>query len=266
MNPELEIYPYSFFRFDGLALGAILAVWVRSRYYSRSSAWRLAGLLIGASCLIGLIGLPFGVTGTKTVVGTAFHYSQAEMVFAGLMALTLAYRGSAALAFLRCRPARITADLSYCIYLIHLTVGDLYYRLLHAIRFDDVARLGAIIKARWDFELWQLERLPSGLRRYPRSSWKIHSSASSGTFEYLRVRVDRELAQRVSLGPAADVRGEPPQFLELLCHPKGEDAGTGVRGPKVSIEQLRQCDPNLLRLLDLNRAQPSRAVPRSHAA
>jgi len=143
MNPELQIYPYSFFRFDGLALGAILAIWVRSRYYSRSSAWTLGSVLLGTSCLIFVVGHPYGIMGTKTVAGTAFHYTQAEFVFAGLMALALAYRGSRFTAFLRCRAARITADLSYCIYLIHLTIGDFYYRLLHAMNFDDVARLGA---------------------------------------------------------------------------------------------------------------------------
>ena len=144
MNPEFEIYPYSFFRFDGLALGAMLAIWVRSRYYSRSWAWTVAGLLLGASCLILVVGRPYGITGSKTVAGTAFHYTQAEFVFAGLMALALAYRGSNFTAFLRWRPARITADLSYCIYLIHLSVGDFYYRLLHAMKFDDVARLGPV--------------------------------------------------------------------------------------------------------------------------
>jgi peptidoglycan/LPS O-acetylase OafA/YrhL len=144
MNPEFEIYPYSFFRFDGLALGAMLAIWVRSRYYSRSSAWILAGVLLGTSCLILVVGRPYGIMGSKTVAGTAFHYTQAEFVFAGLMALALVYRGSKFTAFLRWRPARITADLSYCIYLIHLTVGDFYYRLLHAMKFDDVARLGPV--------------------------------------------------------------------------------------------------------------------------
>jgi peptidoglycan/LPS O-acetylase OafA/YrhL len=99
---------------------------------------------LGTSLLIFLAGLPFGITGSKTVAGTAFHYTQAEFVFAGLMALALAYRGSKFTAFLRWRPARITADLSFCIYLIHLTVGDFYYRLLHAMHFDDVARLGAV--------------------------------------------------------------------------------------------------------------------------
>jgi peptidoglycan/LPS O-acetylase OafA/YrhL len=99
--------------------------------------------LAGTTCLIALIGLPYGITGSKTVVGTAFHYTQAEFIFAGLMALALAYRGSGATGFLRCRAARITADLSFCIYLIHLAVGDFFYRVLHFLGFDDVARLGA---------------------------------------------------------------------------------------------------------------------------
>jgi peptidoglycan/LPS O-acetylase OafA/YrhL len=143
MNPELEIYPYSFFRFDGLALGAMLAIWVRSGYYSRSSAWKVAAVLLGAALLILIVGLPFGITGAKTVAGSAFHYTQAEFIFAGFMALALAYRGSAFTAFLRGRALGITADLSYCIYLIHLTVGDFYYRVLHFLHFDDVARLGS---------------------------------------------------------------------------------------------------------------------------
>lgn len=143
MNSELQIYPYSFFRFDGLALGAMLAIWVRSGYYSKASAWKVAGALVGASTLILIVGLPFGITGAKTVAGSAFHYSQAEFIFAGFMALALAYRGSRFTSFLRSRALGITADLSYCIYLIHLSIGDFYYKLLRALHFDDVARLGA---------------------------------------------------------------------------------------------------------------------------
>jgi peptidoglycan/LPS O-acetylase OafA/YrhL len=144
MDPEQQIYSYSFFRFDGLALGALLAMWVRSRYYSRSSAWKVAGVLAGASCVIALVGLPYGITGSKTVAGSAFHYSQAEFVFAACMALAIAYQGGPLTTILRSRPARVIADLSFCIYLIHLFVGDLYYRLLHFIGFDDVVRLGSL--------------------------------------------------------------------------------------------------------------------------
>lgn len=143
MDPELQIYSYSFFRFDGLALGALLALWARSDFYSRSGAWKLAGLLIGSAALIMVVGLPYNITTAKTVAASSLHFTQAEFVFAGLMALALVYRGSRFTGFLRSRAARITADLSYCIYLIHLTLGDLYYRLLHSLKFSDVARFGA---------------------------------------------------------------------------------------------------------------------------
>ena len=137
MDPELQIYLYSFFRFDGLALGAILALWVRSRYYSRDSAWTLAGVLLGFVFLVTVIGWPFGIMGTKTVASLAFRYTQAQFVFASAIALALAYRGSRITGILRSRFARITADLSYCIYLIHLALGDAYYSVLHSSGLND---------------------------------------------------------------------------------------------------------------------------------
>jgi peptidoglycan/LPS O-acetylase OafA/YrhL len=142
MDPEVEIYTYSFFRFDGLALGAILALWVRSRYYSRSTAWKLAGFLGGFSLLVTIVGWPYGIMLSKTVASEAFRYTQAQFIFAGAMALAIAYRGSSFTGILRSRFAKITADLSYCIYLIHLSLGDGYYWVLHSLGFNDVQRLG----------------------------------------------------------------------------------------------------------------------------
>lgn len=143
MDPEAEIYTYSFFRFDGLALGAILALWLRSRYFSRASAWKLAGFLVGFSLLVTLIGWPYGIMQSKTVASEALRYTQAQFIFAGAMALAIAYRDSSLTGALRSGFARITADLSYCIYLIHLSLGDGYYWVLRSIRFNDVQRLGA---------------------------------------------------------------------------------------------------------------------------
>ena len=142
MDPEREIYTYSYFRLDALAMGGFLALWVRSRYYNRASAWTIAGVLIGVTLLIMLIGWPYGIMNVKSVIGTAMHYSQVAFLFAGFLALALAHQGSVFTALLRTRAARITADLSYCIYLIHLTVGDVYYRVLKTLRFDDIFRLG----------------------------------------------------------------------------------------------------------------------------
>jgi peptidoglycan/LPS O-acetylase OafA/YrhL len=142
MDPEQQIYTYSFFRLDALALGAFLALWVRSRYYNRASAWTIVSVLIGVTLLMMLLGRPYGIMNTKSVAATALHYSQVAFVFAAFMVFALAHQGSVFTALLRTRAARITADLSYCIYLIHLTVGDFYYRILNSFRFDDVSRLG----------------------------------------------------------------------------------------------------------------------------
>ena len=151
MDPELEIYAYSFFRFDGLALGAILAIWVRSRYYNRESAWWLACALAGSSLLVTVVGLPYGIMQSKTVASSAFRYTQAQFFFAATMALSLAYRGSVLTSLLRSSFAKVTANLSYCMYLIHLALGDLYYWVLRSIQFDELAHFGAVgaLAVRW---------------------------------------------------------------------------------------------------------------------
>lgn len=143
MQPGIEIYHYSFFRFDGLALGAILALWVRSRYYSRESAWKLAGVLIGFTLLATAAGWPYRIMEAKSVAGAALRYTQAQFVFAAAMALALAYRGTTATGILRSRFARFTADLSYCIYLVHTALGDGYYWVLRSFQFNDVDHFGA---------------------------------------------------------------------------------------------------------------------------
>jgi len=144
MDPEFQIYPYSFFRFDGLALGAILAIWVRSSFYSRSNAWKLAGALAGLSIVVTAVGLPFGIMGTKSIASSALRYTQAQLFFAAFMTLALAYRATPFTAILRTRFAKVTADLSYCIYLTHLALFDLYYQILAHWQIDDVSRFGAV--------------------------------------------------------------------------------------------------------------------------
>src|SRR5579872_614330 len=144
MDPEQQIYPYSFFRLDALAMGGFLALWFRSRYYNRASALTIACALAGLTLLMMPLGRRYGIMNTKSAIATALHYSQYAFVFAGFLALAVAHQGSTFTALLRTRAARITADLSYCIYLIHLTVGDFYYRILSALRIKDVSQLGVV--------------------------------------------------------------------------------------------------------------------------
>jgi peptidoglycan/LPS O-acetylase OafA/YrhL len=143
MDPELEIYMYSFFRFDGLALGAILAILVRSSIYSRNRALLISGGLAAASLLLTIIGTPYGIMEGKSVASSALRYTQAELVFAALLTFALAYRGTPVTAVLRAKAVRFISDRSYCIYLIHLCLVDLYLWTMHRLRTDDVAVLGA---------------------------------------------------------------------------------------------------------------------------
>jgi peptidoglycan/LPS O-acetylase OafA/YrhL len=128
MNPE-AIYNLSWFRFDGLAAGAALAIWARSEHSERQSARKIAATLLGALGAISLAGLPFGLFGTKTVAAVALRYTQAYLFFGALFILTLVYRDTKWTALLRRPFMQFTGALSYCLYLVHLSLGDLYQSL-----------------------------------------------------------------------------------------------------------------------------------------
>lgn len=137
MDPEV-IYVLTWFRLDGLAAGAVLAIWARSEYCDRHTAHRIAPILLGALVVISLVGSRFGIFGTKTAVAVALRYTQAYLFFAPLFILTLMYRDTLWTAVLRRPFMQLSGALSYCLYLVHLSVGDFYqflYTRQHAIRF-----------------------------------------------------------------------------------------------------------------------------------
>jgi len=142
LDPERDVYPLSFFRFDGLALGALLAIWIRSRHCSTRSSLQLSGLMAALAVIITVGGIPFGVMGTKTVGSTALRYTQVQLLFASAILAALALAGTRWTAWLRTRFMRVSSDLSYCIYLIHLALWDGYQWLLHRWHIDAGATLG----------------------------------------------------------------------------------------------------------------------------
>jgi len=150
MNPEI-IYDLSWFRFDGLAGGAAMAIWARSKYCERSMARRLATALVGALALISLAGARFGLFGTKTVASAALRYTQADLGFAAFFILVLVYRGTNWTSFLRSRFMQLSGALSYCLYLIHFSLGDAIRYLIkhqHVVHFSPAVAIlvrGALI-------------------------------------------------------------------------------------------------------------------------
>jgi peptidoglycan/LPS O-acetylase OafA/YrhL len=125
------VYVYSWFRFDGLALGALSAVWIRSPYASPRNCCRLGAVLLGAAIAITVIGAPFGILQTRSVVGVALRNTQAQLPFVSFLLVVLAFQGTHLTAVLRSPIARLSGRVSYCLYLIHFAVGDGYQFALH---------------------------------------------------------------------------------------------------------------------------------------
>lgn len=120
-----DVYNPSWFRFDGLASGALLAIWFRSSLASPRRTLILAGLSLAAALTITIAGLPFHIL-EKTVAGMSLRYNQATLVYCAGMLLAISWRGTWLTAPLRWQFARLTGDLSYCLYLIHLALLDGY--------------------------------------------------------------------------------------------------------------------------------------------
>jgi peptidoglycan/LPS O-acetylase OafA/YrhL len=120
-----DVYMPSWFRFDGLASGALLAIWFRSRWASQRRTRMLAGLSLAAALTVTTAGLPFHIL-EKTVAGMSLRYNQATLVYCAGMLVAISWRGTWLTAPLRWGFARLTGDLSYCLYLIHLALLDLY--------------------------------------------------------------------------------------------------------------------------------------------
>ena len=129
MNPG-TIIVLSWFRFDGLATGAAIAIWARSARFDRKTAHAIAALCLTMLCVVTVGGARFGIFGTKTPVGLAFTYTQAYFAFAIPFVLALVYRGTLWTSILRNPFLQLSGALSYCLYLIHLSIGDAYQALL----------------------------------------------------------------------------------------------------------------------------------------
>lgn len=143
MDLDAEIYLYSWFRFDGLALGALLAVWVRTPYSTARNSFKLAALLLISAVIITLVGFPFGLMQRGTL-GAALRYTQSQLPFAAFILSALTLRATRWTALLRSSFARLSGDLSYCIYLIHLAIGDAYEFFTHALNLNVAGTVGAL--------------------------------------------------------------------------------------------------------------------------
>ena len=116
---------FTWFRLDGLAAGALLALLSRER--TSMLRWTaFTSSLAGIALLAG--GAPFGVLSRQTAFGAALQYTPWILMFVGLVARILAEpRGWLARACSWRGLGRL-GDLSYCLYLVHVLLFEQYDR------------------------------------------------------------------------------------------------------------------------------------------
>ncbi len=125
-GPGQIVYPWC--RFDGLALGAILALWFTAPSVTRGRSLRLSAALVGMSLAITAATAPFGGF-AEGLLSTASRISEGTLLFAGIIAAVIAVPGLKATGFLRSRALRFVAELSFCLYLVHVPLVDLFHVL-----------------------------------------------------------------------------------------------------------------------------------------
>jgi len=113
------------FRCDGLAMGALIAIWFASWNGDRSRARTFALTLLGVAVTLTVAGLPFGILHDGTA-GTALRITQGVLLFGAALVAAVAFSGHRSLAFLRSPVLATTALLSYCLYLIHKPLIDAF--------------------------------------------------------------------------------------------------------------------------------------------
>jgi peptidoglycan/LPS O-acetylase OafA/YrhL len=133
------------FRCDGLAMGALVAIWFVSWNGDRARARTFALTLLGVAVAVTAAGLPFGVLHDGTA-GTALRITQAVLLFGAALVAAVAFSGHPRLSFLRLPLLATTALFSYCLYLIHKPIIDAFDYLVGPMPwFDALAPLPAFL-------------------------------------------------------------------------------------------------------------------------
>jgi peptidoglycan/LPS O-acetylase OafA/YrhL len=118
---------YTWFVADGLAMGALLSILLRSSI-SRKEVKVVCGWLLGGSALLALVGAPFGILTRNRILGAALQLSIVHAFFAGVLLLFLLAGSGSGKRFVNNGVLRFLGYISYGLYLDHILVFRLYDR------------------------------------------------------------------------------------------------------------------------------------------
>lgn len=117
---EGGLFLYTWFTVDGLAMGALLALYLRRPAATRVAVARLGGACVAASAALFAIGAPFGILTRSAALGAALQYTPWCLGFTGALTLSLVIGTGPHRRWVQGRVLRFFGDISYGLYLVHL--------------------------------------------------------------------------------------------------------------------------------------------------
>ncbi len=123
--PLGEVHLSTYLIADNLAMGALVAIFVRSRHATLRNAVRLGLAIIAAGVACLFIGIPFGILHRTNVFGAALQTVPWNFIFTGTLLLLLGLR-SPLFSGPYTAPLRFLGYISYGLYLSHLLIFDAY--------------------------------------------------------------------------------------------------------------------------------------------
>jgi peptidoglycan/LPS O-acetylase OafA/YrhL len=105
---------------DGLACGALLALWLRFSNPSRRAVWRAVSVLFVIALLIWTLFFPWGIWTRQTPFGASLQVVPWHLLFVALLAFFLLVGTSPWKQLVNSKILRFFGDISYGLYLYHL--------------------------------------------------------------------------------------------------------------------------------------------------
>jgi peptidoglycan/LPS O-acetylase OafA/YrhL len=135
-NPTQDLYFYTWFVADGLALGALVALYLRVEKTTRKKVLyvSLALIMLGMGALI--IGTPFGILHRYTLIGAIFQLVPWNILFAGIVMLTLVIGTGSWKRFVLLGWLRYFGYISYGLYLVHMLIFNKFDNMVQYLSPD----------------------------------------------------------------------------------------------------------------------------------
>jgi peptidoglycan/LPS O-acetylase OafA/YrhL len=210
---------YTFNTLDGLALGALLALFVRKADCTRAKLLKLSILLLVSGIFIASVGYPFGLTTKTTAAGEALQWIPWNLCFGALLGFSILAGSSKWNKFAAPRFLVFLGTISYGLYLYHLMGFQLFAWV--SKRVD--------LEIRFALSPWA----NTWIRMFLVSAFSILVAyLSRWHFEEPFLRLKDGLPARQSLQKSPDNLGWDRSPKDVLSHSSAEGSDEGATNPR----------------------------------